>query len=281
MSARPPLPDRPLRIGTRGSPLALAQAHEARDRLMAAHGLPEAAFAIVVDPHHRRPGAGPAAVGARRQGPVHPRDRGGARHRADRHRRPLDEGHADAAARPASRISCLPAARGRARRLGERGGQRAGGAAGRSGGRHLEPAPAGPAAATGGPTSRSSSSAAASRPGSASSREGVAAATFLAMAGLRRLGHRRAGTPIAPDEMLPAVAQGAIGIEQRAGDDARRGAARRDPRRRDRPAARSGARLSRRPRRLLPDADRRARRALRRAAAPPRRDHPSRRLGSA
>ena len=42
-----PSPDRPLRIGTRGSPLALAQAHETRDRLMAAHGLPEAAFAIV------------------------------------------------------------------------------------------------------------------------------------------------------------------------------------------------------------------------------------------
>ena len=42
-----PDPERPLRIGTRGSPLALAQAHEARDRLMAAHGLPEAAFAIV------------------------------------------------------------------------------------------------------------------------------------------------------------------------------------------------------------------------------------------
>lgn len=35
-----------LRIGTRGSPLALAQAHEVRARLMAAHGLPEAAFEI-------------------------------------------------------------------------------------------------------------------------------------------------------------------------------------------------------------------------------------------
>lgn len=43
-----PTPDTPLRIGTRGSPLALAQAHETRDRLMAAHGLPEAAFAIEV-----------------------------------------------------------------------------------------------------------------------------------------------------------------------------------------------------------------------------------------
>jgi len=36
-----------LRIGTRASALALAQAHEARARLMAAHGLPEAAFPVV------------------------------------------------------------------------------------------------------------------------------------------------------------------------------------------------------------------------------------------
>lgn len=38
----------PLRIGTRGSALALAQAHETRSRLMAAHDLPEDAFEIVV-----------------------------------------------------------------------------------------------------------------------------------------------------------------------------------------------------------------------------------------
>ena len=37
-----------LTIGTRGSPLALAQATETRARLMAAHGLPEEAFAIEV-----------------------------------------------------------------------------------------------------------------------------------------------------------------------------------------------------------------------------------------
>jgi hydroxymethylbilane synthase len=37
-----------IRIGTRGSPLALAQARETRARLMAAHGLPEEAFAIEV-----------------------------------------------------------------------------------------------------------------------------------------------------------------------------------------------------------------------------------------
>ncbi len=37
-----------LRIGTRGSALALAQADETRARLMAAHGLPQEAFEIVV-----------------------------------------------------------------------------------------------------------------------------------------------------------------------------------------------------------------------------------------
>ena len=43
-----PDPSRPCRIGTRGSPLALAQAHETRARLMQAFDLPEAAFEIVV-----------------------------------------------------------------------------------------------------------------------------------------------------------------------------------------------------------------------------------------
>ncbi|PZP21209.1 MAG: hydroxymethylbilane synthase, partial [Kocuria rhizophila] len=43
-----PTPDAPLRIGTRGSALALAQAHETRDRLAAAHGLSADAFDIVV-----------------------------------------------------------------------------------------------------------------------------------------------------------------------------------------------------------------------------------------
>ncbi|MEL6451678.1 MAG: hydroxymethylbilane synthase [Pseudomonadota bacterium] len=48
MTVRLPTPDAPLKIGTRGSPLALAQAHETRARLMAAFDLPEAAFEIVV-----------------------------------------------------------------------------------------------------------------------------------------------------------------------------------------------------------------------------------------
>ncbi|MEP3441097.1 MAG: hydroxymethylbilane synthase [Sulfitobacter sp.] len=49
--------------------------------------------------------------------------------------------------------------------------------------------------------------------------QGVAAATFLAMAGLRRLQMNDVPhTPIETDVMLPAVAQGAIGIERRVDD---------------------------------------------------------------
>jgi hydroxymethylbilane synthase len=48
MTLQLPSPDSPLKIGTRGSPLALAQAHETRDRLARAFDLPEEAFRIVV-----------------------------------------------------------------------------------------------------------------------------------------------------------------------------------------------------------------------------------------
>lgn len=49
--------------------------------------------------------------------------------------------------------------------------------------------------------------------------DGVAACTFLAMAGLNRLGRSEvAKCAIEPEIMLPAVAQGAIGIERRADD---------------------------------------------------------------
>ena len=51
--------------------------------------------------------------------------------------------------------------------------------------------------------------------------DGVAVATFLAMAGLNRLGMEDVPRhAIAADDMLPAIAQGAIGIERRS-DDAR------------------------------------------------------------
>ncbi|MBO6633034.1 hydroxymethylbilane synthase [Parvibaculum sp.] len=50
--------------------------------------------------------------------------------------------------------------------------------------------------------------------------EGIADATFLAVAGLTRMGLlERVTAPIQPEEMLPAVAQGAIGVERREADD--------------------------------------------------------------
>ena len=49
--------------------------------------------------------------------------------------------------------------------------------------------------------------------------DGVCDATFLAVAGLERLGIRNdMATALAPEVFLPAVAQGAIGIEVRADD---------------------------------------------------------------
>ena len=50
--------------------------------------------------------------------------------------------------------------------------------------------------------------------------EGVADATILALAGLKRLGLERAAVAVLePDAFLPAVGQGAIGLETRANDD--------------------------------------------------------------
>lgn len=48
MTVNLPTPENPLRIGTRGSPLAMAQAYETRARLAAAFEIPQAAFEIVV-----------------------------------------------------------------------------------------------------------------------------------------------------------------------------------------------------------------------------------------
>jgi hydroxymethylbilane synthase len=51
--------------------------------------------------------------------------------------------------------------------------------------------------------------------------EGAADATLLACAGLKRLGLTDCiASPVPPEEMLPAVAQGAIGVEVRADDPA-------------------------------------------------------------
>jgi hydroxymethylbilane synthase len=52
---------------------------------------------------------------------------------------------------------------------------------------------------------------------------GEVQATFLAAAGLERLGETSAGIPLSLEEWLPAPAQGAIGIECRSDDERVRG----------------------------------------------------------
>lgn len=214
-----PTPAAPLKIGTRGSPLALAQAHETRARLMAAFDLPEAAFEIVVikttgDKVLDRPlkeigGKGlftkeieeamlaheiDIAVHSMKDMPV-----------AQPAGLLLDcylprEDVRDAFVSPTvARLADLA-----------------------------------PGAVVGTSSLRRRAQLLNRRPdlrvvefrGNVQTRlkkleDGVAVCTFLAMAGLNRLGRAEvARSAIAPEEMLPAVAQGAIGIERRA-DDAR------------------------------------------------------------
>ena len=213
-----PTRDRPLRIGTRGSPLALAQAEETRDRLMAAHGLPAEAFAITVirttgDRVQDRPlsalggkglftreieaalaaGSIDVAVHSMKDMPTLLPDGLGIAAllpRADVRDAFVTLGPATLATLPAGSVvgtsSLRRAAQLRHRRPDLRVVEFRGNVQTRLG----------------------------------KLRDGVAAATFLAMAGLDRLGLDVPRTPIDPDEMLPAVAQGAIGIEARDGDDA-------------------------------------------------------------
>ncbi len=212
-----PDPDRPLRIGTRGSPLALAQAHETRARLMAAHALPEAAFAIVVikttgDRVLDRPLSeigGKGLFTKEIEEALLAREIDVAVHSTKD--MPTDQ--------PAGLgITCyLPRedVRDAFVALGEG---------------TLATLPAG--AVVGTSSLRRRAQLRHRRPdlavvefrGNVQTRmkkleAGVAQATFLAMAGLRRLGLAEIATrPIEPDEMLPAVAQGAICLEQRLGD---------------------------------------------------------------
>jgi hydroxymethylbilane synthase len=52
---------------------------------------------------------------------------------------------------------------------------------------------------------------------------GTVAATLLALAGLKRLGMAHVGTPVPEDDILPAVGQGAVCIECRQDDERTRG----------------------------------------------------------
>ena len=111
--------------------------------------------------------------------------------------------------------------------------------------------------------------------------EGVADATLLALAGLKRLGLADAATAVLDiDEFLPAVGQGAIGIETRADDSRTREMLGRHQSRRYVQRAYGGARLPRRARRLVPHADRRPCHHLGRTAAVSRHDREARRQRS-
>ena len=113
----------PLRVGTRGSPLALIQTRGFLEVLTQL--LPGAAQHERVrgtcHPHHRRRGAGPPPGGDRRQGPVRQGDPRGARRPPHRFRGAQPEGPGDrAAARHRARLHAE--ARGRARRADPRCG---------------------------------------------------------------------------------------------------------------------------------------------------------------
>jgi len=217
MTAPLPTPAAPLRIGTRGSPLALAQAHETRDRLAVAFGLEPDAFEVVVikttgDRVLDRPlkeiggkglftreieealtdGSIDIAVHSMKDMPTEqppglvldtylPRE--------DVRDAFVSPGIASLAALPQGATVGSSSLRRRAQLVHRRPDLRLvefrGNVQTRM--RKLQ--------------------------------DGVAAATFLAMAGLRRLGMAEvARGAIDPVEMLPAVAQGAIGIERRATD---------------------------------------------------------------
>ena len=107
---------------------------------------------------------------------------------------------------------------------------------------------------------------------------GEADATLLAVAGLKRLGLLDAAAALLDvDEFLPAVGQGAIGIETRADDTRDPRARRQDRRRRHRDRGHRRTRVPRRARRLLPHADRRPRADRQRRRPFPRHDRKARR----
>ena len=81
-----------LRLGTRGSPLALAQARKVAAAIETAQRWPDGWVQIVDDHDHRRQGPGPAARRDRRQGAVDQGARPRAARRRGRFLRPFDEG---------------------------------------------------------------------------------------------------------------------------------------------------------------------------------------------
>lgn len=217
MSDTLPSPAQPLKIGTRGSPLALWQAHEVRRRLRDAFGLEEAAFEIVVI----------KVTGDQIQDKAL-REIGGKGLFTREIEEALLDGGIDIAVHS---MKDMPTVQPKGLVLDcylERADVRDA---------FVSPGYAGIAALPEGAVVGSSSlrrraQLALRRPdlklvefrGNVQTRmrkleEGVAHATFLAMAGLMRLGMTGVvRSAIEPEEMLPAVAQGAIGVERREAD---------------------------------------------------------------
>lgn len=210
-------PDRPLRLGTRGSPLALAQAEETRARLMQAHDLPEAAFEIVViqttgDAVQDRPLS----------------EIGGKGLFTKEIEQALFDGRIDIAVHSTKDVATvlpdglvlsvfLPREDVRDALIWD-------------GGSGIDALPQG--AVFGSSSLRRRAQLLYRRPdlrmvefrGNVQTRlrklaDGVAVATLLAQAGLLRLGRGDLGQVIGTDTLLPAIAQGAISIEHRADDD--------------------------------------------------------------
>lgn len=212
-----PTPARPLKIGTRGSPLALWQAHEVRRCLMEAFALPEAAFDVVVI----------KVTGDQVQDKAL-REIGGKGLFTREIEEALLDGSIDIAVHSMKDmptlqpeglvLDCyLPRADVRDGFVSHRFAS-------------IADLPHG--AVVGSSSLRRRAQLGLRRPdlklvefrGNVQTRmkkleDGVADATFLAMAGLNRLGMGGvARGAIAPEEMLPAVAQGAIGVERRVSD---------------------------------------------------------------
>lgn len=212
-----PTAARPLKIGTRGSPLALAQAHETRHRLMAAFDLPDEVFEVVVI----------STAGDRVQDrPL--KELGGKGLFTREIEADLLHGFIDIAVHS---MKDMPVDQPKGLQLDcflPREDVRDAFVSLSASG--LDDLAQG--ATVGTSSLRRKSQLLNNRPdlevvefrGNVQTRlrkleQGVATATFLAMAGLNRLGlSKLPHTPISPDDMLPAVAQGAIGIERRSGD---------------------------------------------------------------
>ena len=217
MTVNLPTPENPMRIGTRGSPLAMAQAYETRARLAAAFEIPQAAFEIVVikvtgDVIQDRP----------------LKDIGGKGLFTREIEEDLLAGKIDIAVHSMKDMPTI-----------QPGGLLLDTYPPREDPRDAFVAPTLSAldqlaegAVVGTSSLRRRAQLLHQRPdlqvvefrGNVQTRlkklaDGVAECTFLAVAGLNRLGMQHVpATPIDDTLMLPAVAQGAIGIERRAGD---------------------------------------------------------------